>query len=98
MRLSTAIEKAAPGLGCDVRVSHVQVGRSPFGPSVLYVDRAIMPGGLPGHRMAVVTVTLWSRTIRDVTVEERHLAHEQIALEFWRDVAENALLSVQLVG
>jgi hypothetical protein len=48
--------------------------------------------------LAVVTVTLWSRTIRDVTVEERHLAHEQIALEFWRDVAENALLSVQLVG
>jgi len=33
-----------------------------------------------------------------VRAKERHAAHEQIALEFWQDIAQNSLLSIQLVG
>jgi len=88
MRLTTAIKKAAPGLGCDVRVTQKKVAR----PGQLSFDLFVV----------VVTVTIWghgpNNQVREVTFEERHFAHEQIAVEFWQDIAENALLSIQLVG
>lgn len=91
MRLTTAIQEAVPGIGCDVRIMQKEAkkpGRFPGLPFDLFV--------------VVVTVTIWGKgqdnRVREVAFEERHSVHEQIALEFWQDVADNSLLSIQLVG
>jgi anti-sigma factor ChrR (cupin superfamily) len=92
MRLHTAIEAALPDLACSVRVSrHAPATGSP-------VPLHTHPGALT---LLVVTVALHhvvqAFTPRDVSLEERHKAHELVALEFWEEIAQHHILSIQLV-
>jgi len=82
LRLATAIKEAEPGIECDVRITQKKIERD-HEPYDLFV--------------VVVTVVI-SGIGHYITHKERHAAHEQIALEFWQDIAQNSLLSIQLVG
>jgi hypothetical protein len=101
MRLSTAIQAFSPqvhgaGLECEVRVSQVQVpDHAAVG--LKWVNRGASFG--PGVPLVgtVLTVTIWAHN-RAVTFGERHAAHEQIVMEFGREMVRNSLFSVQLVG
>jgi hypothetical protein len=97
MRLHTAITKEVPGLGCDVRVSEKIVATPTTKPAWLVLDPLV---GFD-VKMIVVTVTLWGKgpngTVREPEFVERHKAHELIAVEFWQELAQHTLMSIQVV-
>lgn len=95
MRLHTTIE-ALPDLACDVRVSQRTVATYAAHPA--WLPMQLIDGDLT---MLVVTITLWGKgphgTVREVTFEERHKAHELVAKEFWEEIAQDRILSIQMV-